>query len=98
MATIGLVATLKIQAGKEAEFETIFGGLRQQVLANEKGCLQYDFFKSKSDATTYIVMEQYATQADLDAHGKSDYFKAAGAKFGGLLGGAPSLVFADKIG
>ncbi|MGB3811398.1 MAG: antibiotic biosynthesis monooxygenase, partial [Parvibaculum sp.] len=68
------------------------------VHANEKGCLQYDFFKSKADASTYIIMEQYATQADLDAHGKSDYFKAAGAKFGSLLGGAPGLVFSDKIG
>ena len=72
--------------------------LRSQVLANEKGCLQYDFFKSKADGSTYIIMEQYATQADLDAHGKSDYFKAAGAKFGGWLAGAPSLVFAEKIG
>jgi|SRR5690606_2705412 quinol monooxygenase YgiN len=97
MSVIGIVATLKIQAGKEAEFEQVFGELRNQVKANEKGCLQYDFFKSKSEPSTYIVMEQYATQADLDAHGKSDHFRAAGAKFGALLGGAPSLVFADKI-
>lgn len=97
MSTIGLVATLKVQPEKADEFAKVFGELRAQVKANEKGCLQYDFFKSKSEEGTFIVMEQYATQADLDAHGKTDYFKAAGAKFGSMLAGAPSLVFADKV-
>ncbi|MBI1261478.1 MAG: antibiotic biosynthesis monooxygenase [Rhizobiales bacterium] len=97
MSVIGLVATLKVQPEKADEFAKVFGELRAQVKANEKGCLQYDFFKSKSEEGTFIVMEQYATQADLDAHGKTDYFKAAGAKFGSMLAGAPSLVFADKV-
>ena len=97
MSTIGLVATLKVQPEKADEFAKIFTELRAQVKANEKGCLQYDFFKSKSEEGTFIVMEQYATQADLDAHGKTDYFRAAGAKFGAMLAGAPSLVFADKV-
>ena len=97
MSTIGLVATLKVQPEKADEFAKIFSELRAQVKANEKGCLQYDFFKSKSEEGTFIVMEQYATQADLDAHGKTDYFRAAGGKFGSMLAGAPSLVFADKV-
>ncbi|HAC59591.1 MAG TPA: antibiotic biosynthesis monooxygenase [Rhodobiaceae bacterium] len=97
MSIIGIVATLPVQAGKEAEFEKIFGDLRTKVKANEKGCLQYDFFKSKSDSSTYIVMEQYATQADLDAHGKTDYFRAAGPALGSVLGGAPTLQFLDKV-
>lgn len=95
--TIGLVATLKVQADKADEFAKIFMELRAQVKANEKGCLQYDFFKSKANDGTFIVMEQYATQADLDAHGKTEYFKAAGGKFGSMLAGAPNLVFADKV-
>lgn len=95
--TIGLVATLKVQPEKADEFAKIFGELRAQVKANEKGCLQYDFFKSKANDGTFIVMEQYASQADLDAHGKTEYFKAAGGKFGSMLAGAPNLVFADKV-
>ena len=42
-------------------------------------------------------MEQYATQADLDAHGKTDYFRAAGPALGSVLGGAPTLQFLDKV-
>ena len=95
--SIGLVATLKVQADKADDFAKVFMELRAQVLANEKGCMQYDFFKSKANDGTFIVMEQYATQADLDAHGKTEYFKAAGGKFGSMLAGAPGLVFADKV-
>lgn len=97
MSVIGLVATLKVRPEKVAEAAKILGELRAQVKANEKGCLQYDLFKSKSEEGTFIFMEQYATQADLDAHGKTDYFSAASAKFGPMLTGAPSLVFADKV-
>ncbi len=97
MSVIGIVATLPVQPGKEAEFEKVFADLRSKVKANEKGCLQYDFFKSKSEPATYIVMEQYATQADLDAHGKTDYFRAAGPSLGAVLGGAPTLQFLDKV-
>ncbi|MEP2829369.1 antibiotic biosynthesis monooxygenase family protein [Parvibaculum sp.] len=97
MSVIGIVATLPVQPGKEAEFEKVFSDLRSKVKANEKGCLQYDFFKSKSEPATYIVMEQYATQEDLDAHGKSEYFRAAGPALGAVLGGAPSLQFLDKV-
>ena len=97
MSVIGVVATLKVQPGKEAEFEKIFAALRDKVKSNEKGCRQYDFFKSKSDASTYVVMEQYASQADLDAHGKTEYFRAAGPSLGAVLGGAPTLLFLDKV-
>lgn len=97
MSTIGVVATIKVKPEMADEFAKLFAGLRDQVRANEKGCLQYDFFKAKSEEGTFIVMEQYATQADLDAHGKTEYFKAAGPKIGGMLTGAPSLVFSNKI-
>ena len=98
MSVIGVVATLKVQEGKEADFEKAFGELRQQVKANEKGCLLYDVFKSKSDPQTYKVMEQYASQADLEAHGKSDHFKAAGPALGAVLAGAPEIEYLDQVG
>ena len=97
MSVIGIIATLKTQPGKEAELEKIFSGLSAQVKANEKGCLLYDLFKSKSDPQTYVVMEQYATQADLEAHGKTDYFKAAFPALGATLAGQPTIEYMDKI-
>jgi len=97
MSKLGIVATLAIQAGKEAEFEGVFNELRGQVLANEPGCEMYDVYKSKADPSTYIIMERYADDAALKSHGETDYFKAAGAKFGALLAGAPKIDVLDGV-
>ncbi|MDJ0921306.1 MAG: putative quinol monooxygenase [Henriciella sp.] len=94
---IGVVATLKIAEGKEAEFETVAKDLMAKVKANEPGTLTYQLYKSKKDANTYIFMEQYATQADLDAHGKTEYFTAAGPKLGPCLAGVPEIQVFDIV-
>lgn len=94
---IGIVATLKVQAGKGSEFEGVFRELAGQVKANEPGNKLYQVFKSRKDADTYIVMEIYQDQAALDAHGKSDHFKAAGPKLGPTLAGRPDVAYFDSV-
>jgi quinol monooxygenase YgiN len=95
--TIGVIATLKVQEGKTAEFEAVFGDLAGQVRANEPGNKLYQVFKSRKEANTYVVMEIYADQSALDAHGKSDHFKAAGPKLGPTLAGRPDVLYLDSI-
>jgi quinol monooxygenase YgiN len=94
---IGVVATLKVAEGKNGEFESVFRDLAAQVKANEPGNQMYRVFKSKADAQTYVVMEIYADQAALEAHGKSDHFKAAGPKIAPTLGGRPDIQYFDSI-
>ncbi len=93
---IGLLATLKIQPGKSADFEAAFAELAKVVKAEEPGNLQYDLFRAK-EADTYVVYEQYADQAALEVHAKSDAGKAGMAKMGGFLAGRPVLQFLDKV-
>ena len=50
--TIGIVATLKVKAGKETEFETVFRDLQGAVAKDEPGCLLYQVFKSRSQPST----------------------------------------------
>lgn len=95
--TIGLVATLKIQPGKGAEFEAAFAELQAAVKANEPGNLQYDLFRSKTEADTYVVYEQYADEAALEAHKNAPHAKAPGAKVGATLGGRPTILAFDKV-
>ena len=38
-----------------------------------------------------------ADQAALDAHGKTDYFRAAGPKLGPCLAGAPEVEYLDAV-
>ncbi|MEM7494045.1 MAG: putative quinol monooxygenase [Pseudomonadota bacterium] len=94
---IGVVAKLKIAAGKEAEFEDVAKDLMAKVKANEPGTTTYQLYKSKTDADTYIFMEEYASDDALKAHGKTDYFAAAGAKLGPLLAGAPDIQYFDIV-
>lgn len=94
---IGVVATLTIQDGKQAEFEAAMGALIAQVRAQEPGCTLYALTRKKGSTTTYVMMERYASQADLDAHGKTAYFQAAMPKLGACLAGPPQLDYLDVL-
>lgn len=94
---IGVVATLKVQDGKGDEFEAVFKDLMAQVKANEPGCLAYQLTKSRSEPGTYKVLELYANEEALKAHGQTEYFKAAGPKMGPCLAGRPEIELLDAV-
>lgn len=94
---IGIVATIKVQEAKAAEFEGIFKDLSAQVRANEPGNLMYQLTKSRTEAGTYKVLELYKDEDALKAHGGTDYFKAAGAKMGPCLAGRPEIEYLDAV-
>jgi quinol monooxygenase YgiN len=95
---IGVIATLKIQADKASEFEAFFTELAQQVRANEAGNVAYQLTKSRTEPNTYKVLELYKDQDALTHHGGTDYFKAAGPKFGAVLAGRPEIEYLDGVG
>ena len=95
--TIGVIATIPVQEGKNAEFEAAFMELAAQVLANEPGCRFYALNRSKSNPQIYKVLESYADQAALEAHGQTEYFRAANMKLGAFVAGAPEIEYLDGI-
>ena len=94
---IGVIATLKVQEGKGAELEAVFRELAEQVAANEPGNKLYRLTRTRADANTYVVMELYDDQAAIEAHGKSDHFRAAGPKIGACLAGRPDIQYLDTV-
>jgi quinol monooxygenase YgiN len=94
---IGAVAELTIIEGKNAEFEAIAKELEAAVAANEPGVLYYKLFKVRDSATQYIVMEQYADQAAVDAHRGFEHFKRLGKAMGPFLAGPPKVTRMDKV-
>ena len=94
---IGVVATLKVQEGKGPEFERVFLDLAAKVKANEPGCIMYQLTRSRTDPNQYKVLELYASQEALTEHGKTDYFRAAGAAMGPTLGGRPEIEYLDAV-
>jgi len=94
---IGVVATLKVQPDKASEFEKVFLDLAAKVKANEPGNLLYQLTKSRTEAGVYKVLEVYASEDALKAHGATDYFKAAGAAMGPTMAGRPEIEYLDAV-
>jgi quinol monooxygenase YgiN len=95
---IGVIATLRVQDGKTAEFERVFAGLAAAVRANEAGNIAYQLCRSRSEANTYKVLELYRDEDALKAHGAADHFKAAGPALGTVLAGRPEVEYLDALG
>lgn len=94
---LGVIATLQVQAGKNAEFEKVFKQLAEQVLANEEGTEFYVLHRSKTDPQIYKVLERYRSSADLKAHGATDYFLAANKILASLVAAAPVIEVFDAV-
>jgi quinol monooxygenase YgiN len=94
---IALVVTIKVKEGKQAEFEAMAKDLVAAVRANEPGVALYTLTKKEGASNEYVFMEQYRSQADLDAHGKTDHFQKAMPVFGACLDGRPDMVRLEVV-
>ena len=94
---IGLLATITVQEGKNAEFEQAFQALTEQVRANEPGNIFYILHRSTSDPQVYKVMEQYESAEALDAHGKSDHFREANKVLATMVAAAPEIEMLETV-
>ena len=94
---IGIVATLKIQDGKNAEFEAAFKEAMAAVRANEPGNFFYELVKSRTDPNTYKVLEFYKDEAAVHAHRDAAHQREFGGKVGPLMGGRPEIELLDGI-
>ena len=88
---IGVVATLRVKAGMEKEFEAVAKELVAKVRAGEPGCHLYALHRGEAPST-YVFMERYADQAAVDAHRATDYFKALGRKMGEYMDGRAEVL------
>jgi quinol monooxygenase YgiN len=59
-------------------------------IRRDKGCIEYDVYQDVQNKDTFIVIEQWETQADLDEHLRSE-------KFGVFLGALKLLSDTPEI-
>ena len=85
-----MIARLKIQEGKNTEFEEIFLRLQAAVRENEPGNNFYSLHRS-DDPQTYVVLEQYVDEESMNAHSASDHFRSIGREMGSCMAGRPEL-------
>ncbi len=94
---VSVVATLKVQDGKGADFERVFGDFVKTVHATEKGTRVYQLCKSRKEPNTYVVMEIYDNDDALKAHSASEAFKKLGGALATMLAGRPDIQYFDVL-
>jgi quinol monooxygenase YgiN len=58
---------------------------------SEDGCVSYELFESAAAPGTFVTIETWRGQEELDAHMQSPHLQAALAAAGPLLDGAPAI-------
>ena len=92
-----VIAKLKVQAGKEAEFEGAAREMVAHVKAHEPGTLAYVVHRAVADPTHFCFYEIYADEAAFTAHGSSDRMRQFGKSLGGILDGRPEITMFTEI-
>ena len=68
-----VVAKAKTNAGKDQEFLQVTKELIAET-RKEAGCVSYFLYQSTEDITEFTFLEQWESQAALDAHAASPHF------------------------
>ena len=66
-SSLSLVILIETKAGCANQQIEAFNNLHPLVLA-EQGCLQYELTQDVDNEDQFVLIEKWATQADLDAH------------------------------
>jgi quinol monooxygenase YgiN len=94
-----VVAIVKLPAapGKGKDLAEAMNFALENV-KNEAGTRMYILHVDAANADILWMYEMYDSQADMDAHMGSDWFKELGPKVGGFFGGAPEFFAMTPLG
>lgn len=76
MSALQVVATIPAKAGSEDAIKQALSELATAT-RQEEGCLRYDLFESASAPGTFVTVEEWRSQDDLDSHMTSPQVAAA---------------------
>lgn len=94
---VGVIAKLRVQAGKNAGFEAAFRRFQQTVRSTEPGVIYFGLHRSQTDPTAYTVMEQYRDAAALAEHRNTSHYQALPATFGDFMAAPAEIEVLDAI-
>ncbi len=94
---IGLIVKLTTNPGKGPEFEAAFAKQAAGVRAHEPGNKLYQLVRSREDPNSYVVMELYDSQADLDAHRTAEHMVANRPNMAGLVAPGTTIEIYDAV-
>ena len=97
MAEIVIVAIIKVKEGSEAEAEQSLRKAIDGTHADDEGCLRYALHRSMLDPQQFVMIEKWASQEALDAHGKSPHLAGLMPLFTDLAAETPQLLVLEPM-
>jgi quinol monooxygenase YgiN len=94
---IGVIARVKVAPGKGAEFEAAFHDQARSVRENEPANRLYQLVRSREDASIYVVMELYDSDAALEAHRSAEHMAANRPRIAPLLADRTVVEIYDAV-
>ena len=92
---VGYVASFKVKAGSEADFEAAIVNLAAVVTANEPDAVLYAPYRAADGM--YYMLERYASLEARNTHGSSAAVQAAFPSIGPHVEGSPTIVPVERL-
>jgi len=91
------IATLRVKAGMESEFERLQTELSQLTHAHEPETYVYDVLRSKDDPSIYLCYGRFKDEAAFQTHQDSDFHERLVPPILACLADDMQLAFFDYI-
>ncbi len=88
--TLRVVARMKARSGKVDELRSLLMGLLEPT-RKEAGCMSYELLQNNSDPTDFTFVEEWESDAALDAHLASAHVTSALSKVPDLVAEGPEI-------
>jgi quinol monooxygenase YgiN len=93
---VNVIATRKVVPGKQKEFEEILKEMETGTLANDKGCLRYEWYRSDAPHT-YILLEHWADRAAVLSHQQAPHMVAIRSRVASIAADDLTFVSLSKF-
>ena len=90
MSELRVVAQIVAKPGSEEIIRTALAAL-VAASRSDAGCISYELFDSMIEPGTFFTIENWASQADVDAHMSAPHVAAAFAAAGDHVAAAPAI-------
>lgn len=95
--TLRVVARIQAQPGKIMEVREALLALIEPT-RKEAGCITYQLLQNRDDPSDFTFVEEWTSDACLDAHAVSDHLREARSKLAPLTVAKPDIRKYDLIG
>ncbi|MDD5558580.1 putative quinol monooxygenase [Candidatus Methylomirabilis sp.] len=87
---VRVVARIVARPGKEDELRALLQGLIEPT-RREPGCVTYELLQNKTDPADFTFVEEWRSEADLDAHLQSAHLRQARSRLSELAVTDPDI-------